>query len=52
MNLGANGGYEKAWKEFQLIELLTNKDFDGNKYGYKDKFIKLKSEIEKVMPGK
>ena len=50
MQLGAGGGYQSAWDGLRLIEVMTNGEYDGNKYGYKDKFIKLKEELEKVRP--
>lgn len=46
------GSFNEAMSGITNLETTVNKDFDGNKWGFKDKFNALKKEIQKVLPGK
>ncbi|MBI4833263.1 MAG: hypothetical protein HY811_00360 [Planctomycetes bacterium] len=52
MKMGADGGYQEADKMIKNIEFATEEKYDDNQFGYKDKFLKVKSELAKILPGK
>jgi tetratricopeptide (TPR) repeat protein len=44
------GSYKEAYDAIITLETTVNKNFDDNKWGFKDKFLKLKKQLQEKLP--